>query len=520
MNASQFYQLYGMFVEPLVLVAPDGRLVAANTAAQSLIGRKQPELAGFALWELTLEPPEKTKSLLNRFWSSGQFLPGAITLRNGTPNGVRCRVEGAQVRTGETAAVLLRLQHLDVSLTRFRTLNERITALHREILERQRVEQELFEQREWLRVTLSSIGDGVITTDVNANITFMNAVAESLTGCSAENAIGAPLEDVFRIISEDTRLPLETPAAKVLRRGTIADVAHHALLIASDGTEHPVADSGAPIHSPEGVLLGVVMVFRNITERRKDERLLKESNRSLQKKNENLRQFAYAVAHDLKEPMRIVSLYSQLMAQTFPEKLGPEGEMILSQVVQGASRMDALLKGLLALMTAGESAAKDREIVDSSTALSQALSNLQTAISESGAVITHDSMPQVKAHFASMVSLFQNLIGNAIKYRREDETVRVHVSASRIDRSWQFVVEDNGIGIAPEYYQQIFGVFKRLNPEQYPGTGIGLALCAQVVERYDGAIWVDSVPGAGSRFTFGIPDPGQEVAPPAISELV
>jgi light-regulated signal transduction histidine kinase (bacteriophytochrome) len=268
----------------------------------------------------------------------------------------------------------------------------------------------------------------------------------------------------------------------------------------------PIADSGAPIYNAAGEMMGVVLVFRDVTARRKDERTLQEAIQSLQKSNDNLQQFAYAVAHDLKEPMRMVSLYSQLLGQNYGSLLTGHGQMFLQQTMGGARRMEELLEWLLAFMTAGELTNRGMEAVDGNDMVSKAVMNLQSSIEEAGAEVTWEALPTVTDHPASLTTLFQNLIGNGVKYRREGVTPRIHVIATRRPREWLIVVEDNGIGIEAEYHTRIFGVFKRLHPAKYPGTGIGLALCARVVESRGGSIWVVSSPGEGSRFFFTLPD--------------
>jgi PAS domain S-box-containing protein len=506
MTPADFQKFYGILPEPILLTSVHGSIIAANKAAGALIGRRAAELSGVGLPALTEESAEKVKMLLALFSRSAQFLPGSLAFRNGGFSAVKCRVEGAALREDQGACLLLRLQRSELAITRFRSLNERVNALHHEIMERKRAGEQLQAQRELLRITLASIGDGVIATNAQAVVTFVNPVAEALTGRNSEEAIGRPLDLVFRTVNEQTRLPVESPVAEVQRKGVIAELADYTLLIARNGSELPIADSGAPIYNAAGEMMGVVLVFRDVTARRKDERTLQEAIQSLQKSNDNLQQFAYAVAHDLKEPMRMVSLYSQLLGQNYGSLLTGHGQMFLQQTMGGARRMEELLEWLLAFMTAGELTNRGMEAVDGNDMVSKAVMNLQSSIEEAGAEVTWEALPTVTDHPASLTTLFQNLIGNGVKYRREGVTPRIHVIATRRPREWLIVVEDNGIGIEAEYHTRIFGVFKRLHPAKYPGTGIGLALCARVVESRGGSIWVVSSPGEGSRFFFTLPD--------------
>lgn len=507
MTPADFQRFYGFFAEAMLLATPEGRIVAANPAVSILIKHSASELIGAELRALAADSPEKVARLLALFSRSGQFMPGALAFKNGDAAGVRCRVEGCALRYPEGLRLLLRLQAKEDAMTRFRSLDERIALLNREILERKQAESALDAQREWLRTTLASIGDGVIATDSAGVISFMNLVAESLTGWSAADAVGQPIGRVFHMVNEYTREPLESPVAEVQRRGVTVGLANHTVLIARDGSERAIADSGAPIYDAGGRMLGVVMVFRDVTQHRRNEAVLRETNKSLQKSNENLRQFAYAVAHDLKEPMRMISLYSQLLAKAYEGRIGGgEEEMFLRQVIGGASRMDELLEGLLAFITAGDLIHEKLEMVDLNEVVAKAVLNLQSMARETAAEVTWDVLPRIRGHAGSLVNVFQNLVANGLKYRRENERPRVNIAASRREREWLVVVEDNGIGIEPEYFQRIFGVFKRLHPAKYPGTGIGLALCAQIVEGHGGTIWVESEPGRGSRFCLTIPD--------------
>jgi light-regulated signal transduction histidine kinase (bacteriophytochrome) len=230
----------------------------------------------------------------------------------------------------------------------------------------------------------------------------------------------------------------------------------------------------------------------------------KHAEEALRTTNEELQHFAFALTHDLQEPLRMVVNFNELLGREYAGKLGEEADKIISYSVEGALRIEDLLKALLAYWEVTEREQDSFAAIDCSAALAKALSNLQVAIAASGAIVTSDPLPTVLAEEVSLMLLFQNLISNSIKYRG-DETPRIHVSAEKDAEGWLFSVWDNGIGIDPQDTGRVFGMFKRLHGNEIPGTGIGLALCKKVVERQGGRIWVESQAGQGATFKFTIP---------------
>lgn len=250
----------------------------------------------------------------------------------------------------------------------------------------------------------------------------------------------------------------------------------------------------------------------NILEDVEVERIKAEHARALaESANQELEHFAYVASHDLQEPLRAVSSFAQLLARRYQGKLDPDADEYIGFVVEGAKRMQMLITNLLALSRIG-TRGQPFAPVDVEAVLQAAKENLAAAIEESEAVITHDPLPTVMGDQTQLTQLFQNLFGNAIKFRRLEETPRIHVSAAWRDGGWRLFVRDNGIGIDPQFFERIFVIFQRLHGrEEYPGTGIGLALCKKIVERHRGRLWVESEPGNGSTFHFNIPDESRKV---------
>ena len=241
----------------------------------------------------------------------------------------------------------------------------------------------------------------------------------------------------------------------------------------------------------------------------REKKALAHKSMELERSNAELQQFAYIASHDLQEPLRMVANFTQLLAERYSSRLDEDGREFIAYAVGGALRMQALIQDLLAYSRVG---AKGRsfEPVNCNEALGRAVSNLYASIDESAALVSHDELPVISADATQMVQVFQNLVGNGIKFKGANPPL-VHVSAVRNADDWVFSVRDNGIGIEPRYAERIFVVFQRLHrPEDYPGTGIGLALCRKIVERHGGKIWLESQPGHGSTFFFSIPVDGRK----------
>jgi light-regulated signal transduction histidine kinase (bacteriophytochrome) len=254
------------------------------------------------------------------------------------------------------------------------------------------------------------------------------------------------------------------------------------------------------------ILLGI----RDITERKLAEEELRTVEQNLRHSNEDLTHFSYALSHDMQEPLRMVVSFTQLLARDYHQKLDAKANEYIRQAVDGAMRMEALLTDLREYWSVSEQKVEALLPVDCNQVLERARLFLGSAIADSHATITHEPLPVVLMEEYPLTLLFQNLLSNAVKYRRPDTPLRIHIAAHRDGSAWRFSVEDNGIGIDERYLEQIFAPFKRLHGTKYPGTGLGLAMCKKIVERYHGRIWAESSAGKGTLIQFTLPAPGGE----------
>jgi light-regulated signal transduction histidine kinase (bacteriophytochrome) len=256
-------------------------------------------------------------------------------------------------------------------------------------------------------------------------------------------------------------------------------------------------------------VIGIQVIVQDITGRKHAERALSLANEKLRQANGDLEQFAYSASHDLQEPLRMVSIYSQLLQKKFGEQLGSVGDEYIRYTVDGSTRMGQLVSDLLAYTRASTwdfGSMGTAGTADPNESIDRAAANLQMVIEQEHATIRRGPLPQVQMPGFHLDQVFQNLIGNAIKYHGKEPPL-IEISAERGKNEWLFAVKDNGIGIDSQYKEHIFGVFKRLHTAaEFSGTGIGLAICQRVIERRGGRLWVESEPGKGSTFFFTIPD--------------
>jgi PAS domain S-box-containing protein len=313
--------------------------------------------------------------------------------------------------------------------------------------------------------------------------------------------IGFPLEE---LAGQSTRMiyPSQDEFERIAREkyGQIGDEGPGTIETRwrrKDGLVIDVLLSSTPIN-PDDIGAGVTFAALDITER-------KRTTEDLRRSNQDLEQFAYVVSHDLQEPLRVVTGFTKLLQDHYKGKLDQDADQYLHYMVDGSFRMSHLITDLLAYARVN-TGGRNPSVVSCQAVLDKAMANLGTAISESGARVTHAPLPDLLVDESQIVQLFQNLIGNAVKFRREGVAPTIHVGARREGEQWVLWVGDNGIGIPPEQFGRVFAIFQRLHGrETYPGTGIGLAICKKIVERHSGRIWVESKEGEGTTFYFSLP---------------
>jgi PAS domain S-box-containing protein len=356
------------------------------------------------------------------------------------------------------------------------------------------------ELQERLAAIVESSDDAIISKDLDGIIRSWNRGAERIFGYTEQEIVGKHIS----ILAAPDRVD-ETPTILGrLRRGERINH-YETKRQTKDGRILTVSLTVSPIRNSSGTIIGASKVARDITERELQQHALREANSALMRSNADLQQFAYSASHDLQEPLRTVSIYGQLLQKKFGGKLGAKGDEYIGYMVQGALRMEQLLRDLRVYTQASMSRQEATEDIEAGEILDRTLVNLGVAIKESGASITRTDLPRLRMHEFELEQLFQNLIANAIRYRASAPP-RIHVAAVQQSAGWLFSVQDNGIGIDPQYKEQIFGLFNRLHSaSEHPGTGLGLAICERNVERRGGKIWVESEAGRGSTFYFTIP---------------
>ena len=383
---------------------------------------------------------------------------------------------------------------LQASAEEMQAANEELEATNEEL---QSTTEEVERASAYNRSLIDASLDPLVTINPDGTISDVNAATEAVTGRSRDELIGTDFSNYFTE-PEKARAGYQ----EAFERGSVQD---YALDIRHrDGRVTSVLYNASVFRDAAGNVVGVFAAARDVTELRRMQETMNRRAEDLGRSNAELEQFAYVASHDLQEPLRTVSSYAQLLVQRYHDRLDKDAQEFIDFIVDGAKRMQTLINDLLTFSRVGTSG-KPLEPTDCQTALDQALSNLATAVEESAAVVTHDELPTVTADAAQLAQLFQNLIGNAIKFRGERRP-EVHVGAKCKGMDWLFSVRDNGLGIDMQYAERIFVIFQRLHSRsEYPGTGIGLAVCKKIAERHGGRIWVESQPGEGSTFYFTIP---------------
>ena len=373
----------------------------------------------------------------------------------------------------------------------------RMVGIKVDITERKRDEEKLRKASLYARSLIEASLDPLVTISRDGTITDVNAATTKITGVSRDRLIGSDFSNYFT----------EPEKAQQVYRRVFAEGVVHDYPLAMRSTTGVVTDvlyNASVFRNEAGQVEGVFAAARDVTARKQAEKELAWRAEELARSNADLQQFAYVASHDLQEPLRMVASYTQLLGKRYRGKLDADADDFIAFAVDGAHRMQVLINDLLAYSRVG-SRGKEFGSTNSESVLEAAQVNLMAAIEEAHAVISHDPLPTIPVDATELSQVFQNLIGNALKFHGP-EPPRIHVSVQQEAGEWRFSVRDNGIGIEPHDADRIFVIFQRLHAgPEYPGTGIGLAITKKIVERHGGRIWVVSEPGKGSTFTFTIP---------------
>ena len=490
---------------------PDGRVRFMNSTAERLTGWRAEDAHGRPLHEVFHIVNEKTREVVDN--------PAAVVMRLGETVGLANHTlligqDGVERPIADSGAPI---RGDDGSIIG-------VVLVFRDVSEQRRADEAIAEQREWFETTLESIGDAVIATDVQGRVAFMNPVAEHLTGWRFDEARGRPCADIFKIVNEQTRLTVDNPVTRVLAEGLVVGLANHTVLIAVDGTDRPIDDSGAPIRNRDGRLVGVVLVFRDVTERRRTEaerlvaaaereRLLEaervartEAERASRVKDE----FVAMVSHELRTPLNAILGWTQLMRQRHHDATMVERGL---DVVARNTRVQVQLISDLLDVSRIVSGKLHLEIqpVDLASVIDQAIETVQHQAESKSVGIRRElarNVGLIAGDPARLEQVIWNLLSNAIKFTPSNGHVSVNLRS--VDSRAEIIVQDSGAGIGPEVLPLIFDRFHQANSSttrRFGGLGIGLAIVKHIVELHGGTVRADSAgEGRGATFTVSLPE--------------
>jgi PAS domain S-box-containing protein len=471
--------------DAMVVVNYEGEIVLLNLQAEKQFGYRRDELVG-----------QKVKNIIPEGFAERLLADGLRSAEDALAQQIGTGIElTGRRKNGSDFPIEIMLSPLE-SLEGIL-----VTAAIRDISVRKDAEKHLAQMEGRYRGLLEAAPDAMVVVNQDGEIVLLNVQAEKQFGYRRDELVGQKVKNIIpegfaeRLVADALRSAADALAQQI---GTGIELNGRR----KNGSEFPIEIMLSPLESAEGIL--VTAAVRDITTRKKAEAHLLQKVEELNRSNEELEQFAYIASHDLQEPLRMVASYTQLLSKRYKGKLDSDADEFISFAVDGASRMQRLIKDLLAYSRVGTKP-PDLQDISSEKALQQALINLRAAVAESGALVTYNPLPTVVADEMQLIQLFQNLVGNAIKYQNS-EVPRVHISATvGGEKKWIFSVRDNGLGINSQYFEKIFGVFQRLHKrEEFEGTGVGLAICKKIVERHGGAISVESKLGHGSTFFFAL----------------
>lgn len=444
----------------------DGRIRSWYSGAEQLYGWSKREAMGRLAHELLhTEFPEPLRDIQTRLLETGRW-DGELVHRRRDGRKIVVESHWVLYRDGDRPPVVLEVNN---DITERRQANAR------------------------LRAIVESSPSGMVMADQHGAIVLVNREIERLFGYTSDELMGQTID---MLVPRRLQAVHATVRSAFMTRPEARAIGHRRDLLAlrKDGSEVAVEIGLSPVETDEGAFVLASVV--DISARKRAESELRRSN-------EELERFAYVASHDLQEPLRMVGNYVQLLAKRYRGRLDADADDFIGFAVDGAVRMQRLIEDLLAYSRVS-TRGSEFEAVDTGAVLANTLATLALAIEDAGVQITSDTLPVVSGDKGQLGHVFQNLIGNAVKFRGPSPAV--HISAARQDEFWLFAIRDNGIGIEPQYFDRIFVIFQRLHGrETYPGTGIGLAITKRIIERHGGRIWVESSPGLGTTFFFTLP---------------
>jgi PAS domain S-box-containing protein len=468
----------------IIFLTPDGRVTTWNKGAEQIKGYEADEIVGQSF---------------SRFYLPEDIAAGkpAQELRTTLAEG-RFEEEDWRVRKDGShfwaSVVMTALRDADGKVNG-------VVKITRDLTNRKQAEAALEESERAFRTLAESMPQMVWMCLPDGMNVYFNQRWADYTGLTLEESYGRGWNTPFH---PDDRQPAMDAWNHATATGEIYQI--ECRLRRSDGSYHWFITRGVPFRDSEGHILKWFGTCTDIDDMKRAETEIRSYAADLQRSNRELEHFAYVASHDLQEPLRAVSSFSELLAKRYHGQLDNDADEFITFIIDGAKRMQNLINDLLTFSRVG-TRGQHFTRVKSEEILQTARDNLEVSIAESAAIITHDPLPMLVADQGQLTQLLQNLLGNAIKFHRPGVAPRIHVSASHQNGSWQLSVRDNGIGILPDYFERIFILFQRLHGrDTYPGTGIGLAICMKIAERHGGRLWVESELESGSTFHFTIPD--------------
>jgi PAS domain S-box-containing protein len=468
----------GVSIDELLDSAPDGVVVIDHNGTIRLVNRQAEALFGYDRVELIGQPvellvPDRARAQhpehRSRYFASPTIRPMGFELSGRRKDGSEFRADISLSSLQSAEGILAYAAVRDVTHSR-------------------------------LAAIVQSSADAMIGKLLDGTITSWNRGAEHLYGYSAAEIVG---RNISLLVPADRAEELHSILARIARGDRVDH--YESQRIRKDRTLVDVSVAVSPIHGPAGTVIGASAVARDVTERKRADTERARQTEELRRSNAELEQFAYVASHDLSEPLRTISGYAELLARRYRGQIDDDADRFIRHTVEGCQRMRQLIDDMLLYSRAGR-APELTEMVDTAQIVRHVVASMDAALSETAGTVDYRDLPAIRGDPVQLAQLFQNLIANSIKFAPAGTPPRVRIEAERHTHGWTFSVADNGIGIETEYRQRIFGMFQRLHGrDDYPGTGIGLAICLRVVQAHGGRIWVDDNPQGGTCVHFTLP---------------